>query len=91
MTDFNSMKADEHAQRLGEMDEFDDAINDAMFYVIEELPDWVIISREVSICEMCEMEAKRRVMQAIKERSEPWLQPDFTSRRMMVLFRHLAM
>ena len=71
MTDYNSMKADEYAQRQGEMDEFDDAINDAMFYVIEELPDWVIISREVSICEMCEMEAKRRVMQAIKERNEP--------------------
>ena len=71
MTDYNIMKADEYAQRQGEMDEFDNAVNDVMFDVIEELPYWVIISREVSICEMCEMEAKRRVMRAIKERNDP--------------------
>ena len=41
MTDYNSMKADEYAQRQGEMDEFDYAVNVAADECYEELPDWV--------------------------------------------------
>ena len=71
MTDHNSMKADEYAQRQGEMDEFDDAVNVAADECCEELPDWVKSDGNRLIVSIIMDEAKRRVMRAIKERSEP--------------------
>ena len=71
MTDYNSMKADEYAQRLGEMDEFDYAVNVAADECYEELPDWVKSDGNRLIVSIIMDEAKRRVMLAIKERSEP--------------------
>jgi len=71
MTDHNSMKADEYAQRQGEMDEFDDAIVAMMGFVEDELPSWVDISQGGDLDDIIYAEAKRRVMQAIKERDEP--------------------
>lgn len=71
MTDYNSMKADEYAQRQGEMDEFDNAVDEMIDVVIEELPEWVFDHGPDSLQVKIRLEAKRRVMQAIKERSEP--------------------
>lgn len=71
MTDYNSMKADEYAQRLGEMDEFDDAVNVAADECYEELPGWVKSDGNRLIVSIIMDEAKRRVMKAIKERNEP--------------------
>ena len=71
MPDYNSMKADEYAKRLGEMDELDDAIVAMMDFVEDELPSWVDISQGGDLDDIIYDEAKRRVMQEIKERNEP--------------------
>ena len=71
MTDYNSMKADEYAQRQGEMDEFDNQVERVAHELMSELPSWLLNFIEMQ-CEIAaNLEAKRRVMQAIKERSEP--------------------
>lgn len=78
MTDYNSMKADEYAQRQGELDDMDDSIENAEIECYLELPEWfrdncgtleygLVGALDDVICH----EAKRRVMQAIKERDEP--------------------
>ena len=71
MTDYNSMKADEYAQRLGEMDELDALIEEAVDAICTELPEFIKNSSKLAIDDIIYDEAKRRVMQAIKERSEP--------------------
>ena len=71
MTDYNSMKADEYAQRLGEIDDMDNAIDEMIDVVMSEVPEWIWESRQSSINSKVRDEAKRRVMLAIKERSEP--------------------
>ena len=71
MTDCNSMKADEYAQRLGELDEFDNAVNVAANDCYDELPEWAKHSGDRLISSIIIDEAQRRVMQAIKERGEP--------------------
>ena len=71
MTDYNSMKADEYAQRLGEADDMDAEINKMAWVVADEIPLFVW-QHNYDVAEMaCMEEAKRRVMQAIKERGEP--------------------
>lgn len=71
MTCYNSMKADEYAQRLGEMNELENAVNVAADECYEELPDWVKSDGNRLIVSIIMDEAKRRVTQAIKERNEP--------------------
>jgi hypothetical protein len=71
MTDHNSMKADEYAQRQGEIDDLDNEIIAMMDLVEDELPSWVDISQGGDLDDIIYDEAKRRVMQAIKERGEP--------------------
>ena len=73
MTDYNSMKADEYAQRLGEMDEMDNAIDEMVDVVTNEVPEWMFEfnSETSSVSGKIYCEAKRRVMQAIKERGDP--------------------
>lgn len=71
MTDYNSMKADEYAQRQGEMDEFDNQVEHVAGELMSELPSWLINAIERR-CEIAaKFEARKRVMQAIKERNEP--------------------
>lgn len=71
MTDYNSMKADEYAQRLGEIDDMENAIVAMMGAVESELPDWVWRNGHQDIDELVYRESRRRVMLAIKERGEP--------------------
>lgn len=71
MTDYNSMKADKYAQRQGEMGEFDSQIEHVASELMSELPSWLIDKIEMQCEIVASSEAKRRVMQAIKERSEP--------------------
>lgn len=71
MTDYNSMKADEYAQRHGEVDDMENAIAAMMGAVESELPDWVWRNWYQDIDELVYRESRRRVMQAIKERNEP--------------------
>jgi hypothetical protein len=71
MTDHNSMKADEYAQRQAEMDYLDNEIIAMMDLVEDELPSWVDISQGGDLDDIIYDEAMRRVMQAIKERNEP--------------------
>ena len=71
MTDYNSMKADEYAQRQGEIDDMENAIVAMMGAVESELPDWVWRNGYQDIDELVYRESRRRVMQAIKERNEP--------------------
>lgn len=71
MTDYNSMKADEYAQRQGEIDDMENAIVAMMGAVESELPDWVWRNGCQDIDELVYRESRRRVMQAIKERDEP--------------------
>ena len=71
MTDYNIMKADEYAQRQGEMDDMENAIVAMMGAVESELPDWVWRNGHQDIDELVYRESRRRVMQAIKERNEP--------------------
>jgi hypothetical protein len=70
MNDHNSMKADEYAQRQGEMDELDDAVHVELTKVISGVPEWIDkLWTQEHENEAIE-EAKRRVMKAIKERNE---------------------
>ena len=71
MSDYNSMKADEYAQRLGDMDDLDVLIEEAADAVCAELPEFIQNSDKLTIDDIVYEEAKRRVMQAIKERNEP--------------------
>ena len=73
MTDYNSMKADEYAQRQGEMDELDNAIDLMELIVMNEMEDkaWFGGGPINEFATAIRAEAKRRVMQAIKERGEP--------------------
>lgn len=71
MTDHNSTKADEYAQRQGEVDEFDDAVSVAANECYDELPEWAKHSGDRLISSIIIKEAQRRVIQAIKERNEP--------------------
>ena len=71
MTDYNSMKADEYAQRQGEMDDIDNDVVDMSVIVESELPDLVDLGARDYLGDLIWDEAKRRVMQAIKERNEP--------------------
>ena len=71
MTDYNSMKADEYAQRQGGMDDIDNDVVDMSVIVESELPDWVDLGARDYLGDLIWDEAKRRVMQAIKERNEP--------------------
>lgn len=73
MTDYNNMKAGEYAQRQGEMDDIDNAIDEMIDVVMSEVPEWMFEfnSETSSVSGKIYCEAKRRVMQAIKERDEP--------------------
>lgn len=71
MTDYSSMKADEYAQRQGEMDEFYDEVERVEIEIENEIPEWAWAISVVACDRIVHTEAKRRVMQAIKERSEP--------------------
>ena len=71
MTDYNSMKADEYAQRQGVEQELEFEIERISDELSSEIPSW---AWDISISELSKIvmvEAKRRVMQAIKERNEP--------------------
>ena len=71
MTDYNSMKADEYAQRLGVEQELEFEIERMVGEVCSELPKWIQSDSNRNIGDIITDEAKRRVMQAIKERNEP--------------------
>ena len=71
MTDYNSMKADEYAQRQGAEQELEFEIERVADEVYSELPDWIQALHSGYIGDLSYDEAKRRVMQAIKERNEP--------------------
>ena len=71
MTDYNSMKADEYAQWQGEVDEMDAEINKMAWIVTDEIPLFVWQHNYDEAEKACMAEAKRRVMQAIKDRNEP--------------------
>lgn len=71
MTDYNSMKADEYAQRQGEMDELDAEVDRVAWIVAKEMPEFMWQYHDSKSEEICVAEAKRRVMQTIKERNEP--------------------
>ena len=71
MTDYNSMKADEYAQRLGIEQELEFEIERMAEEVYSELPEWIQADSNRNIWDIITDEAKRRVMQAIKERDEP--------------------
>lgn len=69
MTDYNSMKADEYAQRQGEMDDMDNAINELADKLLDELPIWV---QELSFIESAARdEARSRLVDSVYLRSEP--------------------
>lgn len=71
MTDYNSMKADEYAQRQGELDELDSQVEVVADELFESIPDWLKNYAPEFLASASYGEAKRRVMQAIKERGEP--------------------
>ena len=71
MTDYNSMKADEYAQRHGMEQELEFEIERMADAVYSELPEWIQALDSGYIGDLSYDEAKRRVMQAIKERNEP--------------------
>lgn len=71
MTDYNSMKADEYARRLGIEQELELEIERVAECVYSELPEWIQVDSNRNIGDIITDEARRRVMQAIKERSEP--------------------
>ena len=71
MTDYNSMKADEYAQRQGVEQELEFEIERMADAVYNELPEWIQADSNRNIGDIITDEAKRRVMQAIKERNEP--------------------
>ena len=71
MTDYNSMKADEYAQRLGVEQGLELEIERVAEEVYSELPEWIQADSNRNIGDIITDEAKRRVMLAIKERGEP--------------------
>ena len=71
MTDYNSMKADEYAQRLGEIDYFYSEVERLSDELSSEIPSWAWSISAVACDRIVDAEAQRRVMQAIKERNEP--------------------
>ena len=71
MTDYNSMKADEYAQRQGVEQELELEIERVAYAVYSELPEWIQADSNRNIGDIIKDEAKRRVMQAINERGEP--------------------
>ena len=71
MTDYNSMKADEYAQRQGVEQELELEIERMAEEVYSELPEWIQADSNRNIGDLITDEAKRRVMRAIKERNEP--------------------
>ena len=71
MTDYNSMKADEYAHQLGLEQELEMEIERITDECYNELPEWVQSDSNRNIADIIGDEAKRRVMQAIKERNEP--------------------
>ena len=71
MTDYNSMKADEYAQRMGVEQELEFEIERMADAVYSELPEWIQADSNRNIGDIITDEAKRRVMLAIKERNEP--------------------
>ena len=71
MTDYNSMKADEYARRIGIEQELELEIERVAGEVYSELPEWIQADSNRNIGDIITDEAKRRVMQAIKERNEP--------------------
>lgn len=71
MTDYNSMKADEYALRQGVEQEIEFEIERVAEDVYGELPEWIQDLDSGYIGDLSYDEAKRRVMQAIKERGEP--------------------
>ena len=71
MTDYNSMKADEYAQRQGVEQELDLEIERMEEEVYSELPEWIQADSNRNIGDIITDEAKRRVMRAIKESGEP--------------------
>ena len=71
MTDYNSMKADEYAQRQGEMDYFYSEVERLSDELSSEIPSWAWSISAVACDRIVDAEAQRRVMQAIKERNEP--------------------
>ena len=71
MTDYNSMKSDEYAQRQGVEQELEFEIERVAEEVYSELPEWIQDLDSGYIGDLSYDEAKRRVMRAIKERSEP--------------------
>ena len=71
MTDYNSMKSDEYAQQLGLEQELEMEIELMANEVSLELPEWAQFVSNSRLIDLIEDEAKRRVMQAIKERNEP--------------------
>jgi hypothetical protein len=71
MNDYNLMKAEEFAKWQGEMDEIEFEIERMTEDVYSELPDWIKADSNRNIGDIITDEAKRRVMQATKDRSEP--------------------
>ena len=71
MTDYNSMKADEYAQRHGMEQELEFEIERMAEEVYSELPEWIQADSNRNIGDIITDEAKRRVMQAIKDGNEP--------------------
>lgn len=71
MTDYNSIKADEYARRQGMEQELEFEIERMADAVYSELPKWIQAGSNRNIGDIITDEAKRRVMLAIKERSEP--------------------
>lgn len=71
MTDYNSMKADEYAQRQGDIDGFYHDVERIELMIRDEIPQWAWDESAFDCERIVHREAKRRVMQAIKERGEP--------------------
>ena len=71
MTDYNSIKSDEYAQRHGAEQELELEIERMADAVYNELPEWIQADSNRNIGDIITDEAKRRVMLAIKERNEP--------------------
>jgi hypothetical protein len=71
VNDYNLMKADELAKLQGEADEIEFEIERITEDVYRELPDWIKADSNRNIGDIITNEAKRRVMQAIKDRGEP--------------------
>ena len=71
MSDYNSMKADEYAQRQGDEQLLSIDIENMSNSVFDEIPQWMVHLYDDKTEVAVYAEAKRRVIQAIKERNEP--------------------